>query len=342
MDTENAVNVTAKPNSSNYWGIAIAVIALLISIALGFLVHQSQQIIKQVRLQASTQMATLQHNQGNAQNLQTLFTQKLAAIKTAQTNIVQLRKQMLNAYHKSLNALQNDKVNYQKHLDNAHALYLVKLANAKLRYEHDIPASLVILNAAQTALNQNTNLAASTAKRALISDLQTLKTFSMTDTQKIYLKLSAIDGLINHLPIIITTKMKTRKTPKNQKANTWRQSLHNSWESLKGIIIIRHTAQGSPAFVTQSEKQALLQNLHETLLQTQSALMRHDDKIYHTNLKRMVHWLNMYFDTNTAAVNHILTALKNLNTININPTLPSLSRSIHALTALQTNEDKIV
>ena len=152
-----------------------------------------------------------------------------------------------------------------------------------------------------------------------ITALKAIPTVNNQD-QTLYLQLANIDTQIQTLPATVTppqtlTQQKTQPT-----THTWRDSLHDNWESFKGLIIIRHDDSSAPELLSSNQRANVLQNIHVLIAQTQFAVLKHDDAIYHHNLNQTIDWLTRYFDTNQNKTQQVLQSLQDLNKINISPT----------------------
>lgn len=317
---------TSKPpkHLSPQWVTAIAIIALIAVIALAYAVN---------KIWRDNDVA----NQALTQQLKDT-TALVNKMQTQQQMILNQQKQALNTYEKKLEQALKSQQAHKSDWAIVNAVYLGKLAHYKLYYEHNIPAAVSILKTAYDELNQVQGLDARTAQKAITIDVNTLNAYPNLNRQALYLQLSQIDKQLKKLPVLAAANTSKLYQTAKPAAKTWRDSLHNSWETLKGIIVIRHHAQTSPALISAKASTHLYQNCHELISQAQLALLNRDGRIYHDNLSRVLKWLNTYFVKNNPLVAKTIKQIIKLNQININPTLPSIRNTLAALNQLALNE----
>ena len=80
----------------------------------------------------------------------------------------------------------------------------------------------------------------------------------------------------------------------------------------------------------------LYEDMHSLILQTQFALLHHDDKIFHQNLTQMTFILQHFFIADSQYVKDMLNTFNELNKINVNPPMPSITDSLMSLMDLQS------
>lgn len=161
------------------------------------------------------------------------------------------------------------------------------------------------------------------------SNITTVQALPTIDTQALYLQLATLDSQLATLPlgkVLQTTTVSPQKIPA-QTRPTWRDRLHDSWESFKSLIVIRHDDQATPELLSTNQKTNLLQNMHLLIVQTQLALLLHDDAIYHHNLAQLIQCLNRYVDVSDQQTKTFIQSLQALDKINIHPTMPNLAEN---------------
>lgn len=163
-----------------------------------------------------------------------------------------------------------------------------------------------------------------TSQASIATEITVLKATPVVSNQDqtLYLQLATLDAQIQILPTTAIPSQSTaqQKPQTTVTTHTWRDSAHNSWESLKSLIIIRHDGQATPELLSSNQTVNLLQNIHILIAQTQFAVLKHDDAIYHHNLTQAIDWLNRYFDIHNDKTKQVMTSLQDLNKINISLT----------------------
>lgn len=218
----------------------------------------------------------------------------------------------------------------------AETAYLLRIANDRLHLDADAATALAALEAADQRLADIDDPTLFEVRRALAQEIAALRALPAADVTGMALRLGAVNDAIERLPFPLApgTVVVTPSEPSEYQG--WRQIVHDVWQALRSLVVIKHKDQADQVLLTPDERQLLQQNLRLTLEAAQVALIRRDDKIFHDQLRRAEGWIRRYFDAGAPATQTALQELARMQETNLAPTLPDLSASLRALEDWQT------
>lgn len=309
---ENAEHLASTSKQPFSWLkiIILTIVILLLCLAatgIYFGHHEYKNLMKQNKaLQLKTDELTanilkIQQNQQNIQNI-----------------IKQLRQSSSMSYYLNLLSTTDQ---------------LVTAANLSLKTENNIVKALDLLNTAIRRIRDIHEFSAIT--QSLESDINTLKTATTVDQEKIIVQLNNIARQINTLNQALAPSKalpQAKETPeevsnKEKTETTWQKISRNITQSLRNVIIISHK-ENIPVALTSSQLANLKLNLHTLLLETVLAVNKHQANVYQTNLKEIADLLQIYFPANEEVISTILPTIKQLQQIDINMAELNLDNSL--------------
>jgi uroporphyrin-3 C-methyltransferase len=261
--------------------------------------------------------------------------QDVAALQKTVTDIQQNAQQWhdeLTNQQKILSDLRGTQKDDKEKWGVAEAQYLVQLANDNLLVGDNVPLVITLLQTADQKLRDLSDPRLLSLRKALTTDITSLQSVSQADLTGIYLRLSALNNLVDKLPL--PNRRPAAELEKNA-SNTasqswWRRGLSQSWEALRQIVIVRYNASGVQPFVTPEQQDFLYQNMHAALMQAMFAVMHKQPEIYHANLQQALTWTKQYFLQDSPVTQAMQKDLTALQAINIHPALPPISTSLQA------------
>lgn len=252
----------------------------------------------------------------------------------------QQQEQSLNALHhhaqqqeQSLNALRQAQTNEKREEWRlVEAGFLVKLANIKLQFENNIPQAIQLLQNADAEIRDLNQERLLSIRQALANNIASLQGVAVVDVTGIYMRLSALNEQVNHLPLI-------NNRPNNdpvlktieEKLPWWKNGLQQTWQALQKIVVVRYHEKGVPPLVTPDQKEFIYQNLHAVLEKAIWGLLHNNTEIYQGSLHQAREWVKQYYLADSTVTQNVLSQLDELQKINIHPELPKLTESLDAL-----------
>lgn len=318
---------TKKPRKFPWRGIGMffstfAIVILILAMGYGsarilqanrFLVHAFNKMEQQLQ-QQQNQMSILQAQVNNTQTTNTQLQTELAA----QTQ--------------TINDWRNKQQNPQTSWTVLEAQYLAKIANDNLMFNHNIPAAVAALKSADELLQKLQDPNVEPIRRALITDMDTLQSAALVDTTGLYLRLSVLNQKIDSLPLHYeqSQPVSTEEQSVQPDQKWWQKGLHNIWLSLSQLVQVRYNPPNTAPFILPEQKNYLYQNLHAQIQNAQWGLLTSNDAVYKAGLAQTEIWVKQYFNLEANETQYILSQLAELEKINLQPSVTSLTGSLQA------------
>jgi uroporphyrin-3 C-methyltransferase len=213
--------------------------------------------------------------------------------------------------------------------------YLLRLADTKLRIEHNVPSALVALQTAQQRLKSVDESALAPIQTMIGEAIGHLSGVKLPEVSGLAHKLVEMEKQVKSLPIKINSEVpdiKNKIKPgtnvtisDDQEQPWWDRTGEAVWNQFKSIVVIRRVRSDGPPLIGVEEEFFLRQNLQLTLESMRAALLRGDVQSYQDSLELINTWLGSYFDPQDSHVTAFASELKALKTIDFNPYIPDLT-----------------
>jgi uroporphyrin-3 C-methyltransferase len=301
-------NTTDEKIRSRKWaniGIifsCIAIIILLIVFYLGYFYLDSAN----------------QHMIRENRNLQTNVGALRGNIQETQQQVQQLKQE-----------LQKQQVTTKDLNQVISAEYLVKMAQIRSSFDNDSAQTLNLLQMAAQEVKNLPDPRLEPVRQALAADIANIQSVPQVNKTELYFRLIALNDQIDKIPLPDKLEAKPVTAP-SQALSWWRRGLHETWQALRQIVIIRHNTEGMPPFVSPEQKQFFYLNAHAELEQAIWALLRNNEDIYRSSLQQTANWIQKYAVTNDQVTQTVLKNLNELLAIKIRSELPKLNASLQA------------
>lgn len=250
----------------------------------------------------------------------------------AQNQQLQNLTQQSNQHDMTLTQLKQTVSDHSSQWITDEANYLLRLAHFTLFYEKNIPVALAILKEADgllSPLSDKNSLKWREKIRRHIVALQALPTPDLSGT---YLQLKALDDQVNNLKWIEDRFQSSPESASLHESlltpSEWKQFLRSLTKSLKTLIIIRHHPEPSEPFMSNRLREIILVNLHTLFAQAEWAVLQQQSIVYKSSLSQIQQLIQNYFLPTDPRVQGLLSALADLNKINLTVSLPDLSDTV--------------
>ena len=218
--------------------------------------------------------------------------------------------------------------------------YLLRLANQRVLMEKTADGALTLLNAADDILKEMDDVSIYNVREALAKDIAALEAVPELDDQGIFLKLSAMNGLVDKLKRLPLKEQ--RELPEMLKQITpdavsegWVAGMADSWsnamDKLGALVIIQNTDDSIKPLLSPEQMFYLQQNLRLMLEQAQLSVLQGKQGTFDASLEKADLWLANYFDPNDSATKALRKNVAALKGTNVNPEMPDISGSLTAL-----------
>ncbi|MFC3095338.1 heme biosynthesis operon protein HemX [Alteromonas sediminis] len=217
----------------------------------------------------------------------------------------------------------------------AEAEYLTRMAGRKLWLEGDHRTAILLLQQADKRIAETANPALFPVRNSIAADIQRLEQINPVSTTSIALSLSGLISTVDNLPLN-TLQLPESTLPDaegvSEDISEWRQNLAKVWHAFKeGWIKV--TPRHAPVEPIMSSAQMFLakERVKLSLMQAQSAALKHQVTLYQQSLQQAVAALVEHFDMEAHQVTQFLSALANLQSNNVEKALPEALNSQQAL-----------
>ncbi|CAA0080387.1 Protein HemX [BD1-7 clade bacterium] len=211
--------------------------------------------------------------------------------------------------------------------------YLLKIADQRILMREDVKGAVSILKSAETLIKKMPveDRGLLNVRVAIAKDMASLEAYKDIDVPGTYAKLTALGDTVERLPLLQTafnssvglTDEEKKKQPKTLAAIN---------ETLSGYLIVRHhDADKLRALLSDEEAASLKDSMRLALEQSQTSLLRGDQRTYDQSLGKVRNWIHQYFVANNFKVKMAIKKIDELMKVQVENDLPDISGSQQAL-----------
>ena len=214
----------------------------------------------------------------------------------------------------------------------AEALFLLELANRRLKLDRDPATAIIALQAADAQLAELHEAGLAAVRTQLASEIQALQAVPRPDFTGIEARLEQAENEASRLRVagvVMGRDANANAAPLPE------DGFARAWEVTKraasSLITVRHLAGPADTLVTVEQELLRRQHLQLLLYSARQALLRHDAQAYEASLVSAVEWLKQYFAAGDANVQTLIQTIEPLIKVDIAPPLPDISASLQLL-----------
>lgn len=216
----------------------------------------------------------------------------------------------------------------------AEAQYLLRIANHRLLMERDLEGALRLLQATDTIIADLDDFALHEVRARLADEIAALESVEGTDVQGLFLRLEAVKGDLDRLPLRIPEYLPPQPEPTAATPD-------DTWSTLKrqlvGLVEFHRFDREVTPLLAPEEAVYLELNLRLMLERAQLAAVRREQMIFDESLATAADWIRQYLDTGKPPVRRMLDELSDLQRVDLERPLPDISGSLNALEAALRN-----
>lgn len=270
--------------------------------------------------------------------------QQLKKIEVAQTQNQKTIEESLATLHRLteefqsqqqvINALRQTQSGYNRdEWRVVQAEFLVKLANDKLQFENNVTQAVQLLQLADQEIRNSNDVKLMEIRKTLAQDIATLQAIPPVDVSGLYARLSALNQEVNKMPLPNKPVVQNESLQVNENLPWWKQGLHQTWQGLKQIVVVRYNEKGKLPLAAPDVQEFIYQNVHAALEKAMWALLHKNPNIYKASLHQAADWIRNYFVVDSPITQSVLTNLNQLEQIDLKPNLPNLAESLQGFQA---------
>ncbi len=321
------------------WAVVVINFLLLAAGAgAGYWFWQQWHLQQQEQAQVIEQQKAAQTNQLLANDeLQSSLQQDN---ETLRNRLLQLSKELSNLEAQSLANTQNlADVSGRRPSDwlLAEADYLVRMAGRKLWLEKDIRTAILMMQSADSRLQDLSDPSLLPVRELIAADIQTLQQINPVSLSSVALALSGMLPQVNNLPLALPEipEIKSRDDQTSESIGEWRANLDKLWVFFREELInYQPRTTAIKPMLTQQQQWLAKEQLKLALLQAQSAVLNEQETLYKQSLQRAIGLIVDHFELADTSVEKFVDSLRNLEQTNIHRELPSQMQSARPLQEL--------
>ncbi len=203
-------------------------------------------------------------------------------------------------------------------------------AAQQLQLAGNVKAAIIALEGADTRLQRLNKPQFTALRRAIASDLASLRAAPSLDEVGASARIEALVARHASWPLASAQGSEASPAPRAVSAASLGQEL---WDELKRLVQIRRVEGNEAVLLPPDQAYFLRENLRLRLLSARLALMAQDEAAFHADLKAASDTLARYFNTRDAGVAAAMKEIRRLASLNIAIKLPGIDASLAALDA---------
>ena len=208
-------------------------------------------------------------------------------------------------------------------------------AAQQLQLAGNVKAAIIALEGADTRLQRLNKPQFTALRRAIATDLATLRAVPSLDGVGASARIEALVAHIADWPLASAQASEAASAPRAQKpGGSLSQEL---WGELRRIVQIRRVDRNEAVLLPPDQAYFLRENLRLRLLSARLALLSQDQAAFGTDLRAAADMLTRYFNTRDDGVAAAMKEVTRLSHLQIATKLPGIDASLAALDAYKGN-----
>lgn len=277
----------------------------------------------------AAQQSSMQQQQANLEQQQNNIAQSIASNQLAKGDLEQQNQALQTSMQSLVEQLQLTSAQVQTNQRNladvsgrrpadwllAEADYLVRIAGRKLWLEHDVKTAAMMLQSADSRLQDLDDPSLLPLRAKLAEDLQALQQINQVSTSSIALALGAMLKQVDNLPLAFFKKPEDEALDETvtESLDDWRSNLVRNWrEATKNFFSFKKVTSEIKPFMSEQQQWLSKEQLKFALLQAQVAVLQENSALYQQALQTAFGLLIESFDTEKDRVIQFTDSLSNL------------------------------
>ncbi|MEP1385812.1 MAG: uroporphyrinogen-III C-methyltransferase [Paraglaciecola sp.] len=328
-------NSSPKAKTGLLWFVTLINLLILIAIIgagyWAWLQWQTQSKQQNNALTAQQDLLTTQEQSVNQtlsenQKLKTELQQQNQGLQASVNSLVQ-QLQLTDSQTQS-NQRQLTEISGRRPADwlLAEADYLVRMAGRKLWLEHDVKTAIMMLQSADSRIQDLDDPSLLPVREYLAADIQRLQQINQVSTSSIALALGAMLKQVDNLPLVFFERPKEEAAEQavTDSVDDWRSNfMRNIKEVTKDFFSFKKVTTDIKPFMSEQQRWLLKEQLSFALMQAQIAVLQENQTLYQQALQQGFALLIEHFDTEQDIVVQFTESLSNLQQTDFSREYPS-------------------
>jgi uroporphyrin-III C-methyltransferase len=268
------------------------------------------------------------------------------ALREAQTKIAQLEAGLGESQGQqlALEAMYQDLSRNRDEWQLAEIEQVLAIASQQLQLAGNVRAALLALQLAEGRLAHSDRPQFMPVRRALVRDIERLKTLPTLDLGGMALKLDNLIATVDALPLPYNERAgraaDAKAVHEENGRSFWARLGAEVWGELKQLVVVRQMDSPEPQLLAPAESYFLRENLRLRLLNARLSLLSRDEAGFREDLRAAAAWIDRYFDPRSKTSADALAELKQLASATIAFEMPAITESLEAVRAFQSRRER--
>ncbi|MBI3146780.1 MAG: uroporphyrinogen-III C-methyltransferase [Pseudogulbenkiania sp.] len=322
-------------------------LALLVALAAlglsGWQLYTTQQELTATRQELARRLA---ESGGSAKETRVLVDQALATVRGSDGKIAVLEARVNESagQYATLNGMYQELTKNRSDWLLSEVEHTLAIASQQLQLAANVPAALQALDMVDARLAHFDQPQLIAVKKAVATDLETLKALPYLDTVGLTVKIDRLLLAADTLPLVVghhrlgSAKDGLIKPPQPAAgAPFWERLLADVSGSLGELVRIRRMDKPEALLLAPEQAFFLRENLKLRLLDARLALIQRDGQTFGSDVEAAKSYVERYYDGDAAVTKSWLSLLAELKGAPLDVTLPDLSASLKAVREAQSS-----
>ena len=207
----------------------------------------------------------------------------------------------------------------------AEADYLVRMAGRKLWLEHDVKTAIMMLQSADSRIQDLDDPSLLPLRAKLAEDLQALQQVNQVSTNSIALALGAMLKQVDNLPLAFFKRPKSEAIDETVTGSIddWRTNLARNWQkATRNFFSYKKVTTDIKPFMSEQQQWLSKEQLKLALMQAKMAVLKENSTLYQQTLQTAFSLLIESFDIEKDRVIQFTDSLSNLQQTDFERTYP--------------------
>jgi uroporphyrin-3 C-methyltransferase len=320
-----------KGKTAVLWFFTIVNLLVLVAIiGTGYWAWLQWQVQNQEQADAlTTQQTSMDSQQSSLEQQQSNIAQSIASNQLAKGDLEQQNQALQTSLQSLIEQFQLTSAQVQTNQRNladvsgrrpadwllAEADYLVRMAGRKLWLEHDVKTAMMMLQSADSRIEDLDDPSLLPLRASLAEDLQNLQQVNQVSTSSIALALGAMFKQVDNLPLAFFKKPEDKVVDETvtESIDDWRSNLGRNWrDATKNFFSFKKITAEIKPFMSDQQQWLFKEQLKFALLQAQVAVLQENAALYQQSLQSAFGLLIESFDLKKVMVVQFTDSLSNL------------------------------
>ncbi|MFT6778002.1 MAG: uroporphyrin-3 C-methyltransferase [Paraglaciecola sp.] len=301
--------------------------------------EQQKNSLEQRQSSLEQQQNSLEQQQNSLEQRQSNIDQSIASNQLAKGDLEQQNQALQTRWQSLIEQLQLTSEQVQTNQRNladvsgrrpadwllAEADYLVRMAGRKLWLEHDVKTAMMMLQSADSRIEDLDDPSLLPLRTSLAEDLQNLQQINQVSTSSIALALGAMLKQVDHLPLAFFKKPEDKMVDETvtESIDDWRSNLGRNWrEATKNFFSFKKVTAEIKPFMSDQQQWLSKEQLKFALMQAQVAVLQENATLYQQSLQTASGLLIESFDIKKDMVIQFTDSLSDLQQTDFERTYP--------------------